>query len=578
MSFLKLLEKDLKELFNSSGYDIDKISICVSNRPDLGEYQVNDVMKIAKVRHQNPNEIALAIIEKLKEDKRFINVNVAGAGFINFSLSNEYIVGCMNKMIIDINSNIDIQDQKTIFLDYGGANVAKTLHVGHLRSANIGEALKRLAKLMGHEVISDVHLGDSGLQAGIVCLEMRNRYPDLICFSDDYKGEDFELPITEDDLSIIYPEGSKKAKADENIMASARSITLLIQQGDVCYNTLWNKISSLSIKQINGIYKTLNTTFELWEGERDSFVFVPEMLEYLNKKGLLYISEGATVMDVTEEADDKEIPPIILLKSDGAYLYGTTDLATIYSRQKRFNFDEIWYVVDNRQELHFTQVFRAAYKSQIINPEQKLSYLGFGTMNGKDGKPFKTRDGGSMSLLELIEIVQNEVSARLNSNISVEEKESIAHDLAIGAIKYADLLPFRSTDYIFEPSKFSDLDGKTGPYLVYSTIRMKSLLTKAGDKNFHMHAYYDEYDKEVMLNAMNLSIVLNKSYELKSVNDIAEYLFKLTSSYNKFYEHNRILSEENQQKKESWLALTSLVYQINMMLLNILGIKCPNKM
>ena len=258
MSFLKLLEKDLKELFNSSGYDIDKISICVSNRPDLGEYQVNDVMKIAKVRHQNPNEIALAIIEKLKEDKRFINVNVAGAGFINFSLSNEYIVGCMNKMIIDINSNIDIQDQKTIFLDYGGANVAKTLHVGHLRSANIGEALKRLAKLMGHEVISDVHLGDSGLQAGIVCLEMRNRYPDLICFSDDYKGEDFELPITEDDLSIIYPEGSKKAKADENIMASARNITLLIQQGDVCYNTLWNKISSLSIKQINGIYKTLN--------------------------------------------------------------------------------------------------------------------------------------------------------------------------------------------------------------------------------------------------------------------------------------------------------------------------------
>lgn len=578
MSFLKLLEKDFKEIFDACDYTIDKVSICVSNRPDLGEYQVNDVMKLAKERHQNPNEIAQVIVAKLKDDSRFINVNVAGAGFINFSLSNEYIVECMNKMIIDINNNIDIQEKKTIFLDYGGANVAKTLHVGHLRSANIGEALKRLAKLMGHDVIGDVHLGDSGLQAGIVCLEMKNRYPDLICFNENYNGEDFELPITEADLSIIYPEGSRKAKADENIMAEARNITLLIQQGNVCYTMLWNKISSLSIKQINGIYKTLNTTFELWEGEKDSFAYVPELIEYLNQKGLLYVSEGATVMDVKETDDDKEIPPIILLKSDGAYLYGTTDLATIYSRQKRFNFDEIWYVVDNRQELHFTQVFRAAYKSGIVNKDQKLAYLGFGTMNGKDGKPFKTRDGGSMSLLELIEIVKSEVSARLNSNIPDEEKEIITKDLAIGAIKYADLLPFRGTDYIFEPSKFSDLEGKTGPYLVYSTIRMKSLLTKAGDKNYHMYAYYDEYDKEVMLNAMNLSVVLNKSYELKSINDIAEYLYKLTSSYNKFYEHNRILSEENVQKKESWLALTYLVYQINMMLLNILGIKCPDKM
>lgn len=578
MCFIKKLENEVISAFNSCGYDTKSINICTSNRPDLGEYQVNDAMRLAKINHVNPFLIAQDVVKVLSNNDKFKDVNNAG-GFINFSLSNSYLSECMNSMIIDVYNNIPKMDKKTIFMDYGGANVAKMLHVGHLRSANIGEALKRLAKLVGHNVISDAHLGDSGLQAGIVCLQMKMLYPSLACFQDGYDGEDFELPISVEDLSVIYPEGSKRSKEDDDFKKEAHNITYLIQKGDICYSKLWEKISLLSMRDINHIYQRLNTSFELWEGEKDSFAYIPDMLDMLDKKGFLYQSDGAVVMDVKNDDDEKEVPPIILVKSDGAYLYGTTDLATIYGRNKRFKFDEIWYVVDNRQQLHFTQVFRAAYKSNIVSNEQTLSFLGFGTMNGQDGKPFKTRDGGNMSLVELIDIVKFEVRSRLNNSIVLEnEKDAIAEDLAIGAIKYADLLPYRGTDYVFEPSKFVDVEGKTGPYILYSTIRMRSLLTKAGDNNYHISDIYNEYDREVFVNLMNLSSVLSKSYEAKSLNEIAEYLYKLTSSYNKFYEHNHILSESDMDKKESWISLTFLVLKINLLLLDVLGIKCPNKM
>lgn len=582
MSFIKEIENDIKKIINKLGYDIENVTLVISNRPDLGEYQINDAMKLAKIYKKNPRDIATSILEELEKDTRFVNVNIAGSGFINLSISNEYLLNCMNKTIENVYNNIDLPEKKKIIIDYGGANVAKILHVGHLRSANIGEALKRLARFLGHEIIGDVHLGDSGLQAGIVCLEMKERYPNLICFNEDYNGEEFDLPITNEDLSYIYPEGSTRIKSNEKLLSEARNITYLIQKGHIGYCKLWDKISTLSIETIKEIYEELNTTFELWEGERITFNIIPEMLNMLEKKGLLYISDGAKVMDVKEETDDKEMPPIILEKSDGAYLYGTTDLATIYSRMKRFHPDEIWYVVDNRQELHFNQVFRAAYKSGIVKENTSLQFLGFGTMNGRDGKPFKTRDGGVMSLPDLINIVNEETLKKLNPTITdTMDKKKISRTIAIAAIKYADLIPYRSTDYIFDPSKFSDLDGKTGPYLLYSTIRMKSLLNKAKEKNMSFNIIKmvkNEYDKDIMLNILNLSSTITKAYESKSLNELTDYIYKLTSSYNKFYSENRILDEQDNVLRESWLALTKLVLDINLLLLNILGINCPEKM
>ena len=580
MSKFKELEQEIENIVKEAGYDSD-IILCQSNRPDLGEYQVNDAMKLAKAYHKSPMIIANDIVEKMKESSNFSNLNIAGAGFINISLSDSFLIDFIESIKDDVKKNIDGKEKKKIIIDYGGANVAKALHVGHLRSPNIGEALKRLSILMGDEVIGDVHLGDSGLQAGIVVQEIKERYPNLPCFRDDYDGSDFDIPVTEEDLKEIYPTGSQKTKENEELLEGARQITFLIQKNHLGYSKLWDKVSALSINGIKKTYDKLNTSFELWEGERDSFQYIPEMMDYLNQKGLTYVSEGAVVMDVKEDTDDKEIPPVILQKSNGAYLYATTDLATIYSRIKRFNPDEIWYTTDLRQELHFEQVFRAAKKSGIAN-DVKLGFYGFGTMNGPDGKPFKTRSGGVMSLDELIEIIKEECFKRINDNIvEQEEKEKLSEDIAIVALKYADLLPYRATDYIFDPTKFSDLDGKTGPYLIYSTIRIKSLLKKAKENNIEFSNFTkisSKTDKEIILTILNLSSVLSRSYESKSLNEIADYLYKLTSLYNKFYSENKIISETDKEKRESWLVLSKVVYDVNMLLLDLLGLKCPEKM
>ena len=581
MSAFKKIENVIKEIFNKKGYDTD-IVLSVSNRPDLGEFQVNDAMKLAKIYHKSPVVIANEIKEELDKDDRFVNVNIAGAGFINVSLSDKALVEFIEEIKDDVTNNVDKMESKTILLDYGGANVAKALHVGHLRSANIGEALNRLAKALGNKTISDVHLGDSGLQAGLVVLQIKVLYPDLPCFKDNYDGSDFELPIKEEDLKVIYPTASARSKEDEEFLNEARQITYQIQNNHIGYSTLWNKISDLSKNDIRKTYDRLNAKFDLWEGERDSFQYIPEMLKLLEDKDLTYISEGATVMDVKEDTDDKEMPPIVLQKSDGAYLYATTDLATIYGRLKRFKLDEIWYTTDIRQELHFTQVFRAAYKSEIANDKLKLGFYGFGTMNGADGKPFKTRAGGVMPLDELIDLIKVECRKRLNENIVEEGKrEETSEIIALAALKYADLLPFRATDYVFDSAKFSDLDGKTGPYLLYSTIRIRSLLNKAKQEGIELKKYNiinNNSDKDIILNLLQLPNVLNRSYESKSLNEIAEYIYKLTSSYNKFYSENKILSEENKELRESWLVLSNVVYNTNMMLLDIMGINVPEKM
>ena len=581
MTYIKNLEKEIDNTVKKLGYEKD-ITMAISNRRDLGEFQVNDAMNLAKAYHKNPMIIANEIKEDLDKNDKFTNVNVAGAGFINISISDKALVEFINEIKEDVNNNIDKVENKTVFLDYGGANVAKALHVGHLRSANIGEALNRLAKAMGNKTISDVHLGDSGLQSGLVVLEMKNRYPDLICFKEDYKGEDFELPITKEDLKDIYPKASQRSKEDEEFLNEARSITFEIQNDNIKYSKLWDKISDLSKEDIKETYDRLDDHFDLWKGERDCFPYIPEVLDILDKKKLSYKSEGALVMDVKEETDDKEMPPILLQKSDGAYLYATTDLATIYERMKNYKPDEIWYVVDNRQELHFTQVFRAAVKAGIVDKDTKLFFNGFGTMNGKDGKPFKTRAGGVMPLDELIDLIKEETSKRLNTEIVEEDKrEETSEQLAIAALKYADLLPFRTTDYIFDPQKFSDLDGKTGPYLLYSTIRMNSLLKKAKQEKIdykEFKAIKGESDREVILTLLTLPNILDRAYNSKSISEIADYIYKLTSTYNKFYSENKIITEENADLRESWLVLSKVVYDTNMLLLTIMGIKCPEKM
>lgn len=581
MSAIKIVEKEILKIYKECGYEVDEVILLPSNRKDLGDYQLNDAMKLAKIYHKNPIEIAKEIVEKLKQDDKFCNVNIAGAGFINISFSNKFLINYVEELKTDIKKDIDILPSKKIIIDYGGANCAKALHVGHLRSANIGEAIKRIAKLVGMEVIGDTHLGDSGFNAGATVMEMEDRYPNLICFKEGYNGEDFILPITKEDLNKIYPAGSKKAKEDEELLERARNIALEIQNNNLKYSVLWNKIKDMSIENIKATYERLNCSFELFEGELDSFKYIPDMLKDINNKGLLNFSEGAKVMDVSASSDTKEIPPIILVKSNGAYLYGTTDLGTIVGRVKRFNPDEIWYVTDIRQSLHFEQVFRAARKAGIVDSNTKLLHFGFGTVNGKDGKPFKTRDGGVMNLDDLIDMVKEESRKRINVDVVGEENiEETAEKIAVSSLKYADLLSHRATDYIFDPEKFSDLEGKTAPYLMYSTLRIKSLLNKA-DIDINNISYTDiksDTEKEIILTLLDFNATIIKAFNNKTPNDVADYIYKLTSLYNKFYSENRILTEEDIDLKNSWLVLSNLVYKTNLVLLDVLGLILPEKM
>ena len=573
--FYKLLEDKIKNSLDVCGYKVDEVVVNESNRPDLGEYQYNGVMGLAKVYRKNPREIADDLLKILKNDEFFKDVNVAGPGFINMTIS--------DKALIDF-TNIDDykyeNNGKLIFLDYGGANVAKSLHVGHLRSANIGEALNRLCRYLGYNTISDAHLGDWGRPLGLVILELSKRHPEWLYFDESYEGDYPDVTITNRDLEEIYPYASTKAKEDENYLKEAQIMTKKLQDNTRGIYALWNKIMEVSKTDIKKIYDRLNTNLDLYNGESDAESVVPVMLEYLNNLSIIEESNGAKVINVSEENDKLEVPPMLLLKSDGGLLYSTTELATIYDRMKKYNPDEIWYIVDKRQDLHFTQVFRAAKKSKIVNENTNLVFAGFGTMNGSDGKPFKTRDGGVMKLNDLLAMVKNESLKRLNETV-VEDRDIIAEYIAMSTVKYADLLPNRSSDYIFDVEKFCDLEGKTGPFILYSTIRMKSLLKKAHDANIQydkISVIANNFDKDVILNLNNLDVILEKAFNNKSLNEITEYLYKLTSSYNRFYTENIILKENDIAKRNSWLYLTKLVYDVNKILLDILAINIPEKM
>lgn len=581
MSILKELNRDLQKIVANAGYDTDVI-LLPSNRKDLGDFQLNNAMSLAKTYHKNPLLIAEDIKKELEKDKRFININIASPGFINFSLSEDYLISIVNRVNEDVFSNIDKRSPKKIIIDYGGANVSKALHVGHLRSANIGEALKRLAKLVGYNVLGDAHLGDYGRPLGLVLLEIKKRYPQLAYFDENYKGDytEIDLPITNADLEEIYPYASAKSKEDESYLEEARQITFKIQNHERGYYDLWQKVVSISKKDIKSVYDELNVSFDLWLGESEAMEYFAELKHIFEAKKLLKDSEGAKIVEVINEFDKSPMPPLLFIKSNQSLSYATTDLATILQRQKQFKPDEIWYCVDSRQNLHFEQVFRATRLAQLVPDNVKLEFIGFGTMNGKDGKPFKTRDGGIMTLKSLIELINAETLKRLNTNITdINERKEISKTVAIAALKYADFLPFRTTDYIFEEEKFADLEGKTGPYLLYSTIRMKSLLDKAPANLPQKISHLTTKDEqELALNILNLPTIIDKSLETKSLNEICEYLYNITSIYNKFYSENKILTEKDSEIKQSRLLLTKVIYKINLLLLDVLGIKVPKKM
>lgn len=581
MYLIDNLNKDIKDILKGLGYD-EEVTVAPSNRPELGHYQYNGCMALAGKNHMSPRELAEKIVEKLSKNDKYTNINIAGPGFINVSFTDDVLIDYMNQIHENFDKNIYKGEKKTIFLDYGGANIAKELHVGHLRSANIGEATKRLLKACGYKTISDVHLGDWGRPMGLVILEIKHRMPELPYFDEFFEGEyPSESPVTAEDLAEIYPYASAKSKEDEEYLNEARAITVGLQKGVKGYRALWKHIVKTSGDDIKKIYDLLNTEFDLWEGEATADEYIPELLEYLEKGNYTEMSNGAEVIFVNEEGDTREIPPFMLRKSDGGVLYDTTELATIYSRMKRFSPDEIWYFTDIRQELHFVQTFRAAYKTHIVPENLPLVHLGFGTMNDKDGKPFKTRDGGVLSLKSLYNLVYEECYKKIGENIDESEKTELAKIVSVAAIKYADLLPNRTTDYIFDPEKFSDLNGKTGPYLLYNTVRIKSILRKATESSLT----YDEYsqistdkEREIILHLTNLSEVLKRAIDQKLLNELCEYIFKLTNLYNSFYSENYILNEKNESIRESWLTMSDIVLKTNEFILNILGIDIPEKM
>ena len=574
MNLIKETEKYLCEIINNLGYSIEKVNLVPSGRKELGQFQINDAFALAKANHENPRDVAEKIVNNL--DNRFTNVNIAGPGFINLSFSDSVIINYLNNGISDFDYLIDKEDAKTIIVDYGGANAAKALHVGHMRSANIGEAVKRLLRVLGHNVIGDVHLGDLGRQSGMLISEYKRMEPTSPFFDKNYKGEFPKINLTAKDLGIMYPKASLEASNNPERMEEVREITAEIDRGNPSYIALWKQMVDISSKEIKDVYDKLNCHFELWEGELDAFKYIPAVLRVM--KDNLYESEGALVCDVSKDTDNKPMPPLLVIKKDGATIYATRDLGTIYSRIERFNPDEMWYFTDERQSLYFEQVFRASYKTGLVPETCKLNHFGFGTINGSDGKPYKTRDGGVMELGSLIELIRDEVEKNIKDNIVGEERKIIADKLSIATLKYADLLPFRKTDYIFDPVKFASLDGKTGPYVLYTLVRIKSLLKKASDNNYSLIEVNNDDVRDVLIKLLEVDNILKKSKEEATLNYIADYIYDVLSLYNKFYNNNNILNEENENIKNTYLALSKLVYTVIHNLLNILAIDEVDRM
>lgn len=581
------MAEELSAAFEKAGYDSSYGKVGVSNRPDLCEYQCNGAMAGAKAYKKAPFMIADDVVGNLADSKVFSMKEMVKPGFINLKVSEEFLADYLKEMEKDEKLGADTaKEPKTIVIDYGGPNVAKPLHVGHLRSAIIGESIKRIGRFVGHKVIGDVHLGDWGLQMGLIITELKHRQPELVYFDDSYTGEyPAEAPFTISELEEIYPCASGKSKEDEAYRQEALEATHLLQQGKPGYMALWNHIMSVSVTDLKRNYANLNVSFDLWKKESDAQPYIPDMVEMMKEKGFAYEDQGALVVDVKEETDTKEIPPCMLLKSDGASLYTTTDLATIVERTKLFQPDEILYVVDKRQELHFIQVFRCARKTGLVEENTRLSFLGFGTMNGKDGKPFKTREGGVMRLENLIADIDEEMFTKIVENRSVRDKDArdTAKIVGLAAIKYGDLSNQATKDYIFDVDRFTSFEGNTGPYILYTIVRIKSILNRYVEAGGNLEAgeilpASNGSEKNLMLQLSGFGSMIESAFEEKAPHKICAYIYEVSNAFNSFYHETKILSEENQAQKESYIRLLQLTKRVLETSIDLLGFEAPDKM
>ena len=581
------IEEVLKEAFKACEYDENFAKVTVSNRPDLCEYQCNGAMAAAKTYRKAPIMIAGNVVEKLQENPVFESVEAVNPGFINLKVNKTFLADYLNRMLADSRLSVEeAKNPKTIVIDYGGPNVAKPLHVGHLRSAIIGESIKRMGRFLGHKVIGDVHLGDWGLQMGLIITELSKRKPELVYFDESYEGEyPKEAPFTVSELEEIYPTASGKSKTDEAYKNEALEATLQLQQGRRGYRALWKHIMEVSVNDLKKNYAKLKVDFDLWMGESDADAYIPDMVKYLKDEGYAYVDQGALVVDVKEESDTKEIPPCMILKSDGASLYNTTDLATIVQRMEDFHPDEIIYVVDKRQELHFIQVFRCAKKANMVDENTKLTFVGFGTMNGKDGKPFKTREGGVMRLERLIGEINEEMFKKIVDNRSVKDEnaEKTAQMVGLSAIKYGDLSNQASKDYIFDIDRFTSFEGNTGPYILYTIVRIKSILSRYVEDGNSLeegaiHEAVNSSEKNLMLELARFNDVIEPAFEEKAPHRICSYIYDLANAFNSFYHETRILGEEDEEKKKSWIRLLTLTKEVLETCIDLLGFDAPERM
>ena len=579
---LDIITEKMRKAFADAGYDASFGRVNVSNRPDLCEYQCNGALAAAKQYKCAPIQIANAVVAQL-DKADYDLVEAVMPGFINLKLSGAFLRGYLEEMRTAADFGVEkLGTGKTIVVDYGGPNVAKPLHIGHLRSAIIGESLKRLHTFFGYKAIGDIHLGDWGLQMGLIITELQERQPDLCYFDPDYTGEyPAEPPFTISELEEIYPAASAKKKEDEAFAERAHTATFELQNGRPGYRAIWKHIMDLSVADMTKIYDNLDDHFESWLGESDADPYIPAMIEDIKAKGLAVMSEGALVIPVAEETDKKEVPPCILVKSDGSAIYATTDLATMVQRMKDFTPDKILYVTDKRQALHFEQVFRAARKSGIVGSETELEHLGFGTMNGKDGKPFKTREGGVMRLERLIADMTEFVRAKVVENQIVDESEvdETTAKIALAALKYGDLSNQPTKDYVFDMDRFAAFEGNTGPYILYTIVRVKSILAKYGAwEHLPIQVPTNAYAKDLMLSITKFGPTMEAALKSTAPNLICAYIYELAGCVNKFYHETRILTEENEELKAGYIALIGLAKDILEKCIYILGFSAPDKM
>ena len=580
---LDQISAEVASAFEQAGYDPAYGKVTVSNRPDLCEYQCNGSLPAAKCYHKPPMAIAGDVAEKLKESTLFSSVEAAAPGFLNLKVSASFLASYLEAMRTAEKFGLPTEPApKTVVIDYGGPNVAKPLHIGHLRSAIIGESIKRISKYFGNHVIGDIHMGDWGLQMGLIIAELQQRQPELCYFDDSYTGPyPDEPPFTISTLEEIYPTASAKSKVDEDFARKAHDATYALQHGKPGYRALWKHIMTLSVADLKKNYDNLNVSFESWLGESDAQPYIQPMLERMQAQGIITESEGAKVVQVQEPTDAKEVPPCILVKSDGATLYATTDLATMVQRQQDFHPDEILYVVDKRQSLYFEQLFRVARKAAIVPPQTKLQHIGFGTMNGKDGKPFKTREGGVMRLEQLIREITDFVRAKVEDNqlVPAQQVEETTRRIAMAALKYGDLSNQPTKDYIFDLDRFAAFEGNTGPYILYTIVRIKSILEKyGGSTDLPIQPPVTQEEKDLMLAITRFADSLQTAYRDAAPNVICAYIYELSGFANKFYHETRILAEEDALRQQGYIALIALTKSILETCIDLLGFSAPERM